>query len=113
MDNTTFDSIDEMAYAVNGAVNRTVHATMTACRADEMGLDSRAGYTLFVNDEYIAVPSSGIRSLEYYGGFEYVDEEYTFVLGDYKFYSTDDDRVKEHIDTYYNRHAEEEEEEEA
>lgn len=32
-------------------------------------------------------------ALDYYGGFEYVDDEFVTVFGDYVMYSSEDDRV--------------------
>tara|TARA_R110002153_G_scaffold36023_6_gene106832 strand:+ start:1526 stop:1840 length:315 start_codon:yes stop_codon:yes gene_type:complete len=56
--------------------------------ASKVGLDRRAG-TVFVCSEFIACQSS--RSLDYYGGFEYVDEEDTIEVGSYKFYANQND----------------------
>lgn len=67
--------------------------------AEKCGLDSRCGVILISPDEdFIAVRKSDDRRLQYYGGFEYVEEECRYVLGDYVFYS-EDDRVEEAIKT--------------
>ena len=79
--------------------------------ADKVGLDRRAGFVL-VSREGIVVPERHVRTLEYYGGFEYVDRDYVQKLGDYTFYSRDDDRVKEAIEYYMDGGEKEEEEEE-
>ena len=39
-----------------------------------------------------------IRALEYYGGFEYIDEEDTAACGDYKFFFATNDRVEEALE---------------
>lgn len=94
-----FDNIDEMIDTVNDKVLENVKNLMTEVRADKVGLDHRAGW-VYVNKEYIAV-HGGASSLDYYGGFEYIDPDHTFTCGDFKFYSAESDRVRECIETYY------------
>ena len=67
--------------------------------ADKIGLDRRAGFVL-VSREGIVVPERHVRTLEYYGGFEYVDRDCVYKLGSYTFYSRDDERVYEAVETY-------------
>jgi len=67
---------------------------------EELGLDRRAAYRLFVKDNVIAVSRGDDRTLQYYGGFEYVDKEYRHVLGDWVFYMADDDRVQGCLDRF-------------
>lgn len=98
---TDFDSIYDMADAMNEVVERTIRSNMECVRPRQLGLDDRAGYELFVNEDCIAVRNGNRRSLDYYGGFEYVDSEYVQVFGDYTFYFAEDDRVSDHIDRYY------------
>ncbi len=74
-------------------------STMTNVAAPELGLDSRCGYVL-VNDECIAVSRLQDATLQYYGGFEYVDDDWRVTLGDYVFYLANDDRVKGHIERW-------------
>ncbi len=67
--------------------------------AEDCGLDSRCG-KLWINwdTEYII---SNRGSLNYYGGFEYVDMDHKFTIGDYTFYSGwDSDRVREALDIF-------------
>lgn len=85
------------------SVDRLVRDFMdkaTAVTAEDLGLDRRAAYRIYVTDEVIAVPKCDDRVLQYYGGFEYVDKEYRRELGDWVFYSAEDDRVAEHLDRY-------------
>ena len=85
---------------VNDRMRRLVNE-MDYAPADELGLDRRAGYRLHVNEDCIVVDKDSDRTLQYYGGFEYVDKEYRIEMGDYVIYLGDDDRVRSHIDTYY------------
>lgn len=70
---------------------RYVHVT-------ELGLDQRAAHRVWVDDDCIIVLKQEDRSMQYYGGFEYVDKDYRTEVGDYVVYFADDDRVRGHID---------------
>ena len=68
--------------------------------AEAVGLDHRAGYVFVSTEEgWIAAVAGNVRSLEYYGGFEYVDDKLS--IGDITFYSSDSSRVADAIE-YYN-----------
>jgi len=78
----------------------------------DLGLDRRCGYRLYINKEAVAVSKSNDSSLQYYGGFEYIDKAYRTELGDWVIYSIDDQthygydedndcRVTECIKNYY------------
>ena len=90
------DRIDEIAENIDWA------------NADEIGLDIRAG-RVKVSPEGILVPEPRVRTLEYYGGFEYVDRNNVYKLGKYTFYSRGDQRVAEAIEYYMDNKVEEEE----
>ena len=92
--------IDDLFDSFNERIQRTINEDFEMVRADELGLDRRAGYRLYVNTDYIVV-EGGSRELDYYGGFEYVDSEHVQIYGDYKFYSARSDRVQEAIERYY------------
>lgn len=74
---------------------------MTEVQAKELGLDARAfwGYA-YVDETAIVVIKDQDRTLQYYGGFEYVDKAYRREVGDYVFYLAEDDRVREHIERF-------------
>jgi hypothetical protein len=85
------EKIDEIAEELIGE--------MSEARAEDLGLDPRSCYgTMFVSDEGIAVVKHNDRTLQYYGGFEYVDAEYRYEIGDYVFYSSEAGRVNSCID---------------
>ena len=96
-----FDSVYDMAEAIGEVVERNVRDNFELVSAEKLGLDRRAGYQLFVNEDAIVVTKHSDRSLQYYGGFEYVDKEYRVEMGDFVFYMADDDRVREHIEHFY------------
>ena len=68
--------------------------------AEAVGLDHRAGY-VFISTEEGWIASRNTRSLEYYGGFEYIGAEYRVTVGEITFYSSDHGRVADAIE-YYN-----------
>ena len=68
--------------------------------AEAVGLDARAGY-VFISTEEGWIASRNTRSLEYYGGFEYIGEEYRVTVGEITFYSEDHSRVADALE-YYN-----------
>ena len=82
-------------------VDDYVFENMKECDPKDLGLDSRCGGPVFVNEDGIAVPKGARKYIEYYGGFEYIDNEYVEEVGPYVFYLAEDDRVADHLDTYY------------
>ena len=79
--------------------------------AEDVGLDHRAGY-VFVSTEEGWIASRNTRSLEYYGGFEYIGEEYRVTVGEITFYSSDHSRVADAIEYYNDEQQREEDAEE-
>ena len=92
---------------INGKVEELIDEEFRLVKPEDVGLDSRAGYNLFINEDFIAVSKSNRRSLDYYGGFDLVEEEHVTVLGDYVFYSADDERVQDHLDQFFVQEEEE------
>ena len=66
--------------------------------ADQLGLDARAGATIWIDGDWIIVHQNYDRVLQYYGGFEYVEPSCRQVMGNYVLYSAEDERVAECID---------------
>ena len=79
--------------------------------AEAVGLDARAGY-LFISTEEGWIASRNTRLLEYYGGFEYIGEEYRVTVGEITFYSEDHSRVADALE-YYNAMQEQQGEDDA
>jgi hypothetical protein len=71
--------------------------TMKTANPEDLGLDRRSAHKLFVSPYCIAVREGGDKTLQYYGGFEYVNKNCRKPLGGYVFYLADDDRVFGHI----------------
>lgn len=102
----------EFLYEIDDKVHDYIHTNMTETSSPNLRLDPRAGYKLWVDEDTIAVSKSSDGSLQYYGGFEYVDKAYRREVGDYVFYLGDDNRVREHLDYYYGIERPEEEDDE-
>lgn len=63
--------------------------------AERLGLDPRADCSrMWASDEGIATAGS-TRSLEYYGGFEYIEEYCVTRMGDITLWSAESRRVRE------------------
>lgn len=101
----SYHSMFDLIEDVETRTRRFVNDNMDLVPASDLGLDIRCG-RLFVNDEGIAVSKDSDRTLQYYGGFEYVDKDYRFEMGEFVFYSVDDDRVREHVETFFTEEEE-------
>ena len=95
-----FTLIDEVTELTDSYIG-----TMERVPANRLGLDPRCG-KLFVSPDCIGVYKENDRSLQYYGGFEYIEKEYRHEMGDYVFYSYEDSRVQDHLETYLNAEVE-------
>ena len=91
-----FELIDEVTELTENYV-----VNMGKVNPEQLGLDNRCG-SLFVSPDCIGVYKERDRALQYYGGFEYVDSEYRHEMGDYVFYSAEDNRVRGHLEQYLN-----------
>ena len=89
--NSALDLLDE----VQDMVSRQVQG-MRREPASRLGLDDRWGM-LYVDEDCI-VAYTGSR-LDYYGGFEYIKEgEGRVTVGEFTFYTTDHDRVRDALE---------------
>lgn len=93
----TFEDILEEA---NSQV-REFKEQLTEVKPEEIGLDRRAGRLLWIDENGILVHQSNDNVLQYYGGFEYVDKELRLVLGEWVYYSAEDNRVRRHLEQYF------------
>ena len=100
---TDFDSPLDMLDAINEVVERNINANFIRVSGNDVGLDMRVG-SLYINTQDRVIASSNQRSLEYYGGFEYIDKEGVTSVGDYTFYQGD--RVEDCFDTYESKECE-------
>jgi hypothetical protein len=113
-ENIMAKSVEDFIEDINDRVEQYVDRYCDKVTPEQLGLDRRAGYKLWVSNDHTHIISTkdGVRVLNYYGGFEYVDTNYVSELGDYVFYSAEDSRVGDHISRLDPVSDEEEEEEE-
>jgi hypothetical protein len=102
-----YDKLNSLQWEINEKVEAIIDEMREVLPAD-LGLDKRSAYRLYVDEEYIAVQKSDLRTLRYYGGFEYVGEEYVQELGGYVFYHAEDERVAGHLEEYFENQDDEE-----
>ena len=96
-----FKLIDEVTELTDSFVG----SNMQMVPANQLGLDIRCG-KVFVSPDCIAIHKGNDRTLQYYGGFEYVDKDYRYEFGDYVFYSAEEGRVQGHLETFLNAEVE-------
>ena len=102
-----YDKLNSLQWEINQKVEAIIDE-MIEVKPDELGLDKRCAFQLFIDEEYIAVQKSDLRNIRYYGGFEYVSEEYVLELGEYVFYHSEDERVAGHLSEYYDKQEDKE-----
>lgn len=71
-----------------------IESELQEVTAESLGLDPRCG-TLYIGADFIATTyESEDRTVRYYGGFEYVDDEHVTRIGNLTLYSIEDDRIQ-------------------
>ena len=90
----TLEMLDEIQYAVERHVQGLRRVT-----AYDLGLDQRCGRAYVgENNDCIIIDDANARSFNYYGGFEYVDDEDVRKLGDYVIYLDTSERVRDALE---------------
>jgi len=89
-------SILDLIEKFNIQITNHISKEFTKVPAKDLGLDERC-YMLFVNDDAIAIRKERQGTIEYYGGFEYVDKDCKKEVGDWVFYFAEDSRIAGHI----------------
>jgi hypothetical protein len=69
-------------------------------RGDKLDLDPRAGSVWVDVDNGYIIAGTSKRSLDYYGGFEYVDVDNVIEFGRWKIYQGYDERVSDALAAY-------------
>jgi hypothetical protein len=98
-----FSNIMDLADEVQDMIERQV-AGMKRVSATDLGLDQRCGFAYVDEDmEAIVVDDARARSFDYYGGFEYINDEDKRTLGDYVIYFATCDRVRDALECLMER----------
>lgn len=74
--------------------------TLPQARASDCGLDPRAGQFWVDDDAGVLIIRSNMQALKYYGGFEYVNDDYVIELAGYTIYDEQDSRVGDVIEAW-------------
>lgn len=89
----------DMFYDIDDDVNSMIERRIADdCKVGDSkmtGLDERAFSTFWFHPDCIIIPADRRRSLDYYGGFEYIDSDHVRQYGYYVIYSAEADRVQE------------------
>ncbi len=96
---SAYSFLEEVANTVEDFIQKET----TIVSPEALGLDKRVGYKLYITSDTIITPKGGDRTLQYYGGFEYVEKSCRQEAGDYVFYFNEDSRVADHLETYEER----------
>lgn len=103
-----YDKLNNLQWEINEKVESIIDE-MTEVLPEDVFLDNRSAYRLYIDKEYIAVQKGAdLRTLRYYGGFEYVGDEYVQEIGNYVFFHAEDERVADHLAQYYQEQEDEE-----
>ena len=84
--------LETIENAVQEYIKKSNVVEIGAHGLEELGLDFRCGRILISVDEGFVAACSP-RSIEYYGGWEYIDSEFKLDAGNYRFYDREADRV--------------------
>ena len=77
--------------------------TSAEVSAKDIGMDPRC-HKFYIGDDWIAVRKDMRRTVDYYGGLEYVESDFVTELGDYVFYRPEgwgDCRISEILERYH------------
>jgi len=77
--------------------------------AKDVGLDSRCGFVWISTDEEWIAVEGNTRSIDYYGGFEYIDNQAKKTIAQYTFYEGECERIESCLE-FYRAHKEERQE---
>jgi hypothetical protein len=89
----TLEMIDEIQYAVERHVQGLRRVT-----ANELGLDIRCGRAYVGENMDCIIVDGDARSFNYYGGFEYIEDEDKRNIGDYTIFLDTSDRVRDALE---------------
>ena len=92
-----FESMMDLVDEIQDMVDRQVQG-MRRVSASDLGLDIRCGRA-YVDEDCIVVNDANARSFNYYGGFEYINDEDVRKVGDYVIYLATADRVQDALDS--------------
>lgn len=91
----------ELEQQVEELINKYLKGSRAVCvGAHDVGLDHRCGMVYVSPEEDFIAVSGSPGSINYYGGFEYIDSDYITTIGHMTFYSGETSRVQDCIEHY-------------
>lgn len=92
-----YDLIEQMGQQIQEHLENNAQEVA----AENVGLDRRCG-NIWICDDCVVIPRHMKGTVEYYGGFEYIDPSYVSQVGDWVVYFTEggDDRVQDCINRF-------------
>lgn len=102
LDNSTSElyvsTISDVIDVVEEVTEQAIRKLATEYQPEQLGLDKRC-YSVLVDSEFSCIIVEGSTgAINYYGGFEYIEDEYISRIGNYTIYHEDSDRVRDHLD---------------
>jgi hypothetical protein len=94
--------IADLIKEANYNIERLINETYTQVHASDVGLDQRCGF-MYISEDSVVVSDATSRSLNYYGGFEYISSEFVDRIGNWVIYQSGTGRVDEVIDRFFKR----------
>ena len=91
--------VAELVFDLEYEIHKVIR-DLPCVNAEQLGLDYRAASTVWIDDDALIVLKSQDRTLQYYGGFEYIDSEYRMEVGKYVIYTSESSRVRDCFDCY-------------
>jgi hypothetical protein len=98
------DEIETMFYDLTKKIQEDYN--MKRVDASDIGLDYRVCGVMICDEGIMAFSP---RDIEYYGGFEYIDDDLAIAVGQYKFYDAEASRVANCIKRWKESNEDEEE----
>ena len=93
-----YDSIYELNDDIAKKVQAFIDEHGQEVEPESVGLDTRVGTLIVIENEGVMVEKHRANDIEYYGGFEYIDDEDKSEVGDYVLYSIEASRVEKILD---------------
>mgnify|MGYP000850199390 FL=1 len=98
--------LGDIIYDAEQAIASYLDENATEVNGEALGLDPRALYRGWVADDMLIVRVDADRSLQYYGGFEYVNSDARKTVGDFVFYDRhEDERVDGALECFESEEA--------
>lgn len=91
--NTESLDVSDLFREIDSVIESRIRSGFFEATPESLGLDPRCASRIWFDEEWIVVRRSDFRFLNYYGGFEYIGQEFVQNVGSYVFYSAGHDRV--------------------